>query len=145
MKATTFLLWALALACLVIGLLHAIVNFSGAFASPYWFRRRVSPPHGRSLDSAAPGRNRISPTGSPACTRYHLLAYARSARARSRGSAGGEWVPAATSQLEDTQVSAVLSVFRPFQRLEMISTRLVLPDLFCDHRPCRRTRTAASC
>jgi|SRR5665213_917066 len=118
-EATTFLLWALALACLAVGLLPRL-KFLGAFASPVLFAVGVfalmpslDPPHGP------------KPDFSNWLTSLHaatiLLAYG----ALGLGAVAAGMFLLQRRNLKEHKVSAVLSVFPSIQRLEMISARLV--------------------
>ena len=119
-EATTFLLWALALACLVIGLLPRL-KFLAAFASPvlcavgvFALMPSLDPPHGP------------KPDFSNWLTSLHaatiLLAYG----AFGLGAVAAAMFLMQRRKLKTHKVSAVLSVFPSIQRLEMIATRMVL-------------------
>ena len=119
-EATTFLLWALALACLVVGLLPRL-KFLGAFASPVLFAVGVfalmpslDPPHGP------------KPDFSNWLTSLHaatiLLAYG----AFGLGAVAAGMFLVQRRNLKTHKVGAVFSLFPSIQRLEMISTRLIL-------------------
>ena len=119
-EATTFLLWALAHAGRVIGLLPRL-KFLGAFASPVLFAVGVfalmpslDPPHGPKPDFS----NWL--TSLHAAT--SLLAYG----AFGLGAVAAGMFLTQRRNLKTHKASAVLSVFPSIQRLEMISTRLVL-------------------
>ena len=118
-EATTFLLWALALACLAVGLLPRL-KFLGAFASPVLFAVGVfalmpslDPPHG-------PG-----PDFSNWLTSLHaatiLLAYG----AFGLGAVAAGMFLTQRRNLKAHSATAVMSAFPSIQRLEMIATRLV--------------------
>ncbi len=119
-EATTFLLWALALACLVVGLLPRL-KFLGAFASPVLFAVGVfalmpslDPPHGP------------KPDFSNWLTSLHaatiLLAYG----AFGLGAVAAGMFLVQRRNLKTHKVGAVFSLFPSIQRLEMISTWLIL-------------------
>ena len=119
-EATTFLLWALALACLVVGLLPRL-KFLGAFASPvlcavgvFALMPSLDPPHGP------------KPDFSNWLTSLHaatiLLAYG----AFGLGAVAAVMFVLQRRNLKTHKVSAVLSMFPSIQRLEMIATRMVL-------------------
>jgi ABC-type transport system involved in cytochrome c biogenesis permease subunit len=118
-EAITFLLWALALACLAVGLLPRL-KFLGAFASPVLFAVGVfalmpslDPPHGP------------KPDFSNWLTSLHaatiLLAYG----AFGLGAVAAGMFLTQRHDLKAHKLRAALSVFPSIQRLEMISTRLV--------------------
>ncbi len=118
-EATTFLLWALALACLAVALLPRL-KFLGAFASPvlcgvgvFALMPSLDPPHGP------------RPDFSNWLTSLHaatiLLAYG----AFGLGAVAAVMFLMQQHALKAHKIRAVLSVFPSIQRLEMISTRLV--------------------
>lgn len=118
-EATTFLLWALAVACLGIALLPRL-KFLGTFASPVLFAVGVfalmpslDPPHGP------------QPDFSNWLTSLHaatiLLAYG----AFGLGAVAGGMFLMQQHDLKAHKIRAVISLFPSIQRLEMISTRLV--------------------
>ena len=119
-EAVTFLLWALALACLVVALMPRL-KFLGTFASPLLFAVGVfalmpslDPPHGPQPDFS----NWV--TSLHAAT--ILLAYG----AFGLGAVAAVMFLMQQRALKTHKIRAVLSVFPSIQRLEMISTRLVL-------------------
>ena len=119
-EAITFLLWALAIACLVIALMPRL-KFLGTFASPVLFAVGVfalmpslDPPHGPQPDFS----NWV--TSLHAAT--ILLAYG----AFGLGAVAAVMFLMQQRALKTHKIRAVLSVFPSIQRLEMISTRLVL-------------------
>jgi ABC-type uncharacterized transport system permease subunit len=118
-EATIFLLWALALACLVIGLLPRL-KFLGAFASPLLFAVGVfalmpslDPPHGP------------KPDFSNWLTSLHaatiLLAYG----AFGLASVAAGMFLMQRHDLKFHKLRALLSLLPSIQRLELISFRLV--------------------
>src|ERR1039458_1918566 len=118
-EATTFLLWALALACLAIGLLPRL-KFLGAFAAPvlcavgvFALMPSLDPPHGP------------KPEFSNWLTSLHaatiLLAYG----AFGLGAVAAGMFLTQRHDLKANKLRAVLSVFPSIQRLEMVTTRLV--------------------
>ena len=118
-EATTFLLWALALACLAVGLLPRL-KFLGAFAAPvlcavgvFALMPSLDPPHGP------------KPEFSNWLTSLHaamiLLAYG----AFGLGAVAAGMFLTQRHDLKANKLRAVLSVFPSIQRLEMVTTRLV--------------------
>ena len=119
-EAMTFLLWALALICLLVGLLPRL-KFISAFAAPVLFSVGVfalmpslDPPHGP------------KPDFSNGLTSLHastiLLAYG----AFGLGAVASAMYLLQRRNLKTHKTSAVLSVFPSIQRLEMTANRLVL-------------------
>ena len=119
-EATTFLLWALALACLAVGLLPRL-KFLGAFASPVLFAVGVfalmpslDPPHGP------------KPDFSNWLTSLHaatiLLAYG----AFGLGAVAAGMFLTQQHNLKFHKLRAVLSLLPSIQRLEIVTFRLVL-------------------
>ena len=119
-EATTFLLWALALACLVVGLLPRL-KFLAAFASPvlcavgvFALMPSLDPPHGPKPDFSNGSVSLHAATILLAYGAFGLAAVAAGMFLLQR------------RNLKAHKVSAVLSVFPSIQRLEMITTRTVL-------------------
>ena len=141
-EATVFIAWSAAAAYLVIGLLPKL-RFLGAFASPVLFAIGVfalmpelDPPHGP------------TPQFTGALTSLHaatiLLAYG----AFGLGAAAAGMFLTEQHDLKFHKLRAVLSLLPPIQRLEIVTSRLVLagfilspsasrPAVTC---PARRTR-----
>jgi ABC-type uncharacterized transport system permease subunit len=118
-EATTFLLWALVVACLAVGLLPRL-KFLGAFASPVLFAVGVfalmpslDPPHGPKPDFS----NWL--TSMHAAT--ILLAYG----AFGLGAVAAGMFLMQQHDLKAHKIRAVLSLLPSIQRLELVTTRLV--------------------
>jgi len=122
-EASTFLLWGLVAAYLVIGLLPRL-RFLGAFAAPIVFAIGVfalmpalDPPHGS------------KPEFSGALTSLHaatiLLAYG----AFGLGAVAAVMFLTEQHDLKFHKLRAVLSLLPPIQRLEIIAIRLVIAGL----------------
>jgi ABC-type uncharacterized transport system permease subunit len=119
-EASTFIAWTIVAACLVIGLWSRL-RFLGAFASPALFAIGIfalmpglDPPHGPHPE--------FSGAGASLHAALILLAY---------GAFGLASISAAMfltqeHDLKFHKLRAVLSLFPPIQRLELITTRLVL-------------------
>jgi hypothetical protein len=117
-EATTFLLWALGLACLICALLPRLKSLC-AFAAPVLFTVGVfalMP----SLDPHGPVTGIFRRAAQPA-RRDHP---ARVRRVRPRGGGGGH-VPPQQHDLKFNRLRALLSLLPPMQRLEHITTGLV--------------------
>lgn len=119
-EATIFIAWALALACLVVGLLPRLRHLA-AFASPVLFMIGVfalmpalDPPHGP--------RPEFSGWLASLHATLILLAYG------AFGLASVSAIMFLTQQhnLKFNKLRAVLSLLPPIQRLEMVTSRLVL-------------------
>jgi len=122
-EATTFLLWALVAACLVVGLLPRL-RFLGAFASPVLFAVGVF-----ALMPALDPPRGPKPEFSGVLTSLHaamiLLAYG----AFGLGAAAAGMFLTQQHDLKFHKLRAVLSLMPPIQRLEIITSRLVLAGL----------------
>lgn len=118
-EATTFLLWALALAYLIVGLLPRL-RFLGAFASPVLLAVGVF----ALMPSLDPPRG-PKPDFSNALTSLHaaliLLAYGAFGLA---AVAAGMFLTQ-RHDLKAHKIRAVLSLFPSMQRLELVTTRIV--------------------
>lgn len=119
-EATMFLEWALVLACLIVGLLPRL-RFFGAFASPLLFiigvfalMPALDPPHGPKPEF---GGWLISLHAS-----LILLAYG----AFGLGSVSAVMFLTQQHNLKFHKLRAVLSLLPPIQRLELVTSRLVL-------------------
>jgi len=119
-EATTFLLWALALACLVISLLPRL-KFICAFAAPVLFAVGVfalmpslDPPHG------------AKPDFSNGLTSLHATSILLAYGAFGLGAVAAGMFLLQRRNLKEHKTSAVLSVFPSIQRLELTAQRLVL-------------------
>ena len=122
-EATIFLAWALVLAYLIVGLLPRL-RFLGAFASPLLFiigvfalMPSLDPPHG------------LKPQFSGWLVSLHaalvLLAYG----AFGLGSVSALMFLTQQHNLKFNKLRAVLSLLPPIQRLELVTSRLVLIGL----------------
>jgi ABC-type uncharacterized transport system permease subunit len=122
-EATTFVAWALVAAYLVVGLLPRL-RFLGAFASPVLFAIGVF-----ALMPALDPPRGSQPEFSGALTSLHaamiLLAYG----AFGLGAAAAGMFLTQQHDLKFHKLRAVLSLMPPIQRLETISSRLVLAGL----------------
>jgi len=122
-EATTFIAWALVAAYLVVGLLPRL-RFLGAFASPVLFAIGVF-----ALMPALDPPRGPQPEFSGALTSLHaamiLLAYG----AFGLGAAAAGMFLTQQHDLKFHKLRAVLSLMPPIQRLETITSRLVLAGL----------------
>jgi HemX protein len=122
-EATTFIAWAIVAAYLVVGLLPRL-RFLGAFASPVLFAIGVF-----ALMPALDPPRGPQPEFSGALTSLHaamiLLAYG----AFGLGAAAAGMFLTQQHDLKFHKLRAVLSLMPPIQRLETISSRLVLAGL----------------
>jgi ABC-type transport system involved in cytochrome c biogenesis permease subunit len=122
-EATTFIAWAIVAAYLVVGLLPRL-RFLGAFASPVLFAIGVF-----ALMPALDPPRGPKPEFSGALTSLHaamiLLAYG----AFGLGAAAAGMFLTQQHDLKFHKLRAVLSLMPPIQRLETISSRLVLAGL----------------
>ena len=122
-EATTFIAWALVVAYLVVGLLPRL-RFLGAFASPVLFAVGVF-----ALMPALDPPRGLKPEFSGALTSLHaamiLLAYG----AFGLGAAAAGMFLTQQHDLKFHKLRAILSLMPPIQRLETISSRLVLTGL----------------
>jgi ABC-type uncharacterized transport system permease subunit len=122
-EATTFIAWALVAAYLVVGLLPRL-RFLGAFASPVLFAIGVF-----ALMPALDPPRGPRPEFSGALTSLHaatiLLAYG----AFGLGAAAAGMFLTLQHDLKFHKLRAVLSLLPPIQRLEIITSRLVLVGL----------------
>jgi HemX protein len=122
-EATTFLLWALVVAYLVIGLLPRL-KFLGAFASPVLFvigvfalMPALDPPRGP------------KPEFSGALTSLHAATISLAYGAFGLGAVAAGMFLTQQHDLKFHKLRAVLSLLPPIQRLEIITSRLVLAGL----------------
>jgi ABC-type uncharacterized transport system permease subunit len=122
-EATTFIAWALVTTYLIVGLLPRL-RFLGAFASPVLFAIGVF-----ALMPALDPPRGPQPEFSGALTSLHaamiLLAYG----AFGLGAAAAGMFLTQQHDLKFHKLRAVLSLMPPIQRLETISSRLVLAGL----------------
>jgi HemX protein len=122
-EATTFIAWALVTTSLIVGLLPRL-RFLGAFASPVLFAIGVF-----ALMPALDPPRGPQPEFSGALTSLHaamiLLAYG----AFGLGAAAAGMFLTQQHDLKFHKLRAVLSLMPPIQRLETISSRLVLAGL----------------
>jgi ABC-type uncharacterized transport system permease subunit len=122
-EATIFLAWALALAYLIIGLLPRL-RFVGAFASPLLFiigvfalMPSLDPPHGPKPEFS----------GWPVSLHASLILLAYGAFGL--GSVSAIMFLTQQHNLKFHKLRAVLSLLPPIQRLELVTSRLVLIGL----------------
>jgi ABC-type uncharacterized transport system permease subunit len=118
-EATTFLLWALVVACLAVGLLPRL-KFLGAFASPVLFAVGVfalmpslDPPHGP------------KPDFSNWLTSMHAATILLSYGAFGLGAVASAMFLMQQHDLKFHKLRAVLSLLPSIQRLELVTTRMV--------------------
>jgi HemX protein len=122
-EATTFIVWAIVAAYLVIGLLPRL-RFLGAFASPVLFAIGVfalmpalDPPHGP------------KPEFSGALTSLHAATIMLAYGAFGLGAVAAGMFLTQQHDLKFHKLRAVLSLMPPIQRLETIASRLVIAGL----------------
>ena len=122
-EATIFIVWAIVAACLVVGLLPRL-RFLGAFASPVLFAIGVF-----ALMPALDPPRGPQPEFSGALTSMHaamiLLAYG----AFGLGAVAAGMFLTQQHDLKFHKLRAVMSLMPPIQRLETITSRLVLAGL----------------
>jgi ABC-type transport system involved in cytochrome c biogenesis permease subunit len=122
-EATIFIVWAIVAACLVVGLLPRL-RFLGAFASPVLFTIGVF-----ALMPALDPPRGPQPEFSGALTSLHaamiLLAYG----AFGLGAVAAGMFLTQQHDLKFHKLRAVMSLMPPIQRLETITSRLVLAGL----------------
>ena len=119
-EAITFLLWALALICLLVGLLPRL-KFISAFAAPVLFAVGVF----ALMPSLDPPRG-PRPDFSNGLTSLHATSILLAYGAFGLGAVAAGMYLLQRRNLKTHKTSAVLSVFPSIQRLEMTAIRLVL-------------------